>query len=330
MDRDGRMSLLFSSRSLIFGVFWAAVGLVAIPTPVRADAKKVYAWHPERATSGPILIVVDLDVQVAYVYRNGIEIGRTGVSTGRAGHRTPTGVFSILGKDVHHHSSIYNNASMPYAERLTWSGVFLHAGGLPGYPSSHGCVHLPLAFAKDLFAVTGSDDTTVVITANATPPAVSEVPIERLAGLEKMLETAVAPTGQIFWKPELSPKGSVAVVLSQADGKVEVLRGGVLIGSGPVVFPPGVKVSEAVYLKLAKSSWGKPAQWVTVDVGSGTAPTFAQLKGSGVKIDPGLVAKMKGIMKPGSLVLTTSSPLTAAKRSDPGFVGISSGPQAGH
>lgn len=294
----------------------------------RADAKKVYAWHPERAKSGPILIVVDLDVQVAYVYRNGIEIGRTGVSTGRAGHRTPTGVFSILGKDVDHHSTIYNNASMPYAERLTWSGVFLHAGGLPGYPSSHGCVHLPLAFARDLYAVTGADDTTVVITANATPPAVSALPIERLAGLEKVLETAVAPAGQVFWKPELSKKGSVAVVLSQADGKVEVLRGGVLIGSGPVVFPAGMKISEAVYLKLAKASWGKPAQWVTVDVGSGTAPTFAQLQGAGLKIDPGLVAKMKGIMKPGSLVLTTAGSLTATTRSGPGFVGMASAPGA--
>lgn len=324
------MSLLFSSRSLIFGVFLAMVGMVAIPTPARADAKKVYAWHPERATSGPILIVVDLDVQVAYVYRNGIEIGRTGVSTGRAGHRTPTGVFSILGKDVHHHSSIYNNASMPYAERLTWSGVFLHAGGLPGYPSSHGCVHLPLAFAKDLFAVTGSDDTTVVITANATPPAVSQVPIERLAGLEKALESAEVPAGKIFWKPELNPKGSVAVVVSQADGKVEVLRGGVLIGSGSVGFPAGTTLSEAVYLKLASGGWGKRAQWVTVDVGSGTAPTWSQLKATGIKIDPALVAKMKGIMKPGALVVTTASPLAASKRSGPGFVGISSAPQAGH
>lgn len=308
------------------------VGLMAglvFAVSSKADAKKVYAWHPERATSGPILIVVDLDVQTAYVYRNGIEIGRTGVSTGRAGHRTPTGVFSILGKDVNHHSSIYNNASMPYAERLTWSGVFLHAGGLPGYPSSHGCVHLPLQFAKDLYAVTGADDTTVVITANATPPAVSTLPIERLAGLEKILETAEAPAGKIFWKPELSRKGSVAVVVSQADGRVEVLRGGVLIGSGPVVFPAGIKVSEAVYLKLTKGGWGKPAQWVTVDVGSGTAPTFAQLRGSGLKIDPALVAKMKGIMKPGSLVLTTAGSLAVSKRSGPGFVGISSASQAG-
>lgn len=301
-------------------------GLFALPA--QADSKKVFAWHPERAKSGPILIVVDLDVQVAYVYRNGIEIGRTNVSTGMPGHRTPTGVFSILGKDVNHHSTIYNNASMPYAERLTWSGVFLHAGGLPGYPSSHGCVHLPLAFAKDLYAVTGSDDTTVVITANAQPPAVSQVPIERLAGLEQALTMAQAPAGTIFWKPELSRKGGVAVVVSQADGKVEVLRGGVVIGSGPVVFPPGVTVSEAVYLKLANGGWGKSTQWVTVDVGSGTASTFAQLNATGIKIDPALVAKMKGILKPGSLVLTTAGSLSADKRSAPDVVGLASAPSA--
>ena len=75
-------------------------------------------------------------------------------STGRPGHRTPAGVFVILEKDKNHHSSTYDNAPMPYMERLTWGGVALHAGNLPGYPASHGCVRLPLEFAKLLFGVT--------------------------------------------------------------------------------------------------------------------------------------------------------------------------------
>src|SRR5262249_17004081 len=73
-----------------------------------------YVWEPERAPDGPLLIVASVTEQVAYVYRNGIRIARSSVSTGRPGHRTPTGVFTILEKEVHHTSSIYKGAEMPY------------------------------------------------------------------------------------------------------------------------------------------------------------------------------------------------------------------------
>ena len=93
-----------------------------------------YVWEPERAPEGPLLIVASITEQVAYVYRNGIRIARSSCSTGRPGHRTPTGVFTILEKEVHHTSSIYKGAEMPYMERVTWGGIALHAGDLPGYP----------------------------------------------------------------------------------------------------------------------------------------------------------------------------------------------------
>ena len=93
------------------------------------------------------------DQRVA-VYRDGMLIGASTCSTGKPGHTTPAGVFVILQKDKNHHSSTYNNAPMPYMERLTWQGVALHAGNLPGYPASHGCIRLPLEFAKLLFGVT--------------------------------------------------------------------------------------------------------------------------------------------------------------------------------
>jgi hypothetical protein len=82
-----------------------------------------YVWEPERAPEGPLLIVASVTEQVAYVYRNGIRIARSSVSTGRPGHRTPTGVFTILEKEVHHTSSIYKGAEMPYMERVTWAGL---------------------------------------------------------------------------------------------------------------------------------------------------------------------------------------------------------------
>ena len=113
-----------------------------------------FTWNPERSPEGPLVVLVSLPKQWAVVYRGGVEIAAATCSTGRPGHRTPAGVFVILEKDKTHHSSKYDNAPMPFMERLTWNGVALHAGNLPGYPASHGCVRLPLEFAKRLFGIT--------------------------------------------------------------------------------------------------------------------------------------------------------------------------------
>ena len=113
-----------------------------------------FVWQPERSPAGEVEMVVSIPLQRAYVYRGGILIGVTTVSTGRPGHGTPTGRFDILQKRAKHFSNLYNNAPMPFMQRLTWGGIALHAGEIPGRPASHGCVRLPLAFARNLFAVT--------------------------------------------------------------------------------------------------------------------------------------------------------------------------------
>src|SRR6476646_44214 len=110
--------------------------------------------HPDLSQSGPVVVLVSIPKQWVVIYRGGVRIAASTCSTGKPGHTTPAGVFVILPKDQHHHSSTYNDAPMPYLERLTWQGVALHAGNLPGYPASHGCVRLPLEFAKLLFGVT--------------------------------------------------------------------------------------------------------------------------------------------------------------------------------
>lgn len=136
----------------------------------QADTLKVgdFRWQPNVAAAGAVNIVVDLDRQFAYVYRGGVLIGISTVSTGRDGHETPIGSFTILQKQVDHKSNLYHEASMPYMERLTWDGVALHAGGVPGYRESHGCVHLPVAFAKLLYGVT---DIGATVELRGTPPA---------------------------------------------------------------------------------------------------------------------------------------------------------------
>ncbi|WP_275791073.1 L,D-transpeptidase family protein [Pararhizobium gei] len=103
----------------------------------------------------PLQIVVSKDQQTLVVYDGDTVIATSNVSTGKKGHATPTGVFSILEKRRHHKSNIYSNAPMPFMQRLTWSGIALHASGhVPGYPASHGCVRLPNSFAKQLFKMT--------------------------------------------------------------------------------------------------------------------------------------------------------------------------------
>jgi len=134
-----------------------------------------YIWKPEISPVGPVLIIVNTHNQLLYIYRNGIRIGRSTVSTGRAGHRTPVGVFTILQKQVDHYSTIYHGASMPFMERLTWGGIALHGGDLPGFADSHGCIRLPLEFATKLYSITDKG-TTVMVTDGNPSPVISDHP----------------------------------------------------------------------------------------------------------------------------------------------------------
>lgn len=113
-----------------------------------------FVWAPELSADGPALAIVNLETQRLILFRNGVPIAASTISSGKDGYDTPTGVFTILQKAKEHYSRTYDNAPMPNMQRLTWKGIALHAGNLPGYPASHGCIRLPTAFAKKLFSVT--------------------------------------------------------------------------------------------------------------------------------------------------------------------------------
>jgi len=131
--------------------------------PDTADLKpNEYIWNPGASPSGPVGIIVDLTNQMIYVYRGGKQIGRSAVSTGIKSHPTAPGTFTILTKNLTYHSKKYHEASMPYMERLTWDGMAIHGGNNPGKPSSHGCVHVPLDFARKLYGITTKGDTVLV------------------------------------------------------------------------------------------------------------------------------------------------------------------------
>jgi hypothetical protein len=121
-----------------------------------------FIWKPWLAPDGRMTIVVNLHAQRAFVYRDGVPIGATTISSGKRKYRTPTGVFRIVEKYRVYRSKKYKNAPMPFTQRFTRDGVALHGGGVPGYPSSHGCVHLPRSFAQLLFEETSLGTTVVV------------------------------------------------------------------------------------------------------------------------------------------------------------------------
>lgn len=113
-----------------------------------------FRWANDLPTEGPTEVVISLSDQMAFVYRGGALVGVTTVSSGKTNHETPTGVFPILLKKKDHKSSKYDDAPMPYMQRLNDYGVAIHGGALPGYPASHGCIRLPMKFAAKLFTLT--------------------------------------------------------------------------------------------------------------------------------------------------------------------------------
>jgi L,D-transpeptidase catalytic domain len=125
------------------------------PTPINPP--------PPVSMKGVVQLVVSLPQQKLYAFRDGVLLATSPVSTGKRGHATPVGHFRILEKQIFHRSNKYDNAPMPYMQRLTEGGVALHAGHLPGYPASHGCIRLPGAFARTLYKLT-SFRTPVVVT----------------------------------------------------------------------------------------------------------------------------------------------------------------------
>src|SRR5579863_1757414 len=132
----------------------AAIATVAALTPAMArQARPAAATEAEapRAAGEPIMAIVSIKSQKVTFYDADGWILRAPVSTGTTGRETPAGVFAILEKDPDHHSSMYDDAWMPNMQRITWNGIALHGGPLPGYAASHGCVRMPYEFAEKMF-----------------------------------------------------------------------------------------------------------------------------------------------------------------------------------
>lgn len=268
-----------------------------------------WVWAPEIAPAGPVLVYVDLSTQTADIYRNGVRIAATTVSTGKPGHETPTGVFHILQKDPNHHSSKYNNAPMPFQERLTMDGIALHAGGLPGYPESHGCVHLPLEFSKLLFGITHMGGTVIIAGAPGRPVMSPHLGV--LDPTDTGVTQPLAPNQPFSWQPQLSPSGPVTVVISKSDQQAIVLRNGVEIGRARVRLPNDE--FETHVLTYAGAQNGRP-EWIYAPVPghAGEAGKPADMTViSGADMPPAFATALRSVLTPGATILVTEAPVVA-------------------
>ena len=274
-----------------------------------------YVWKPEISPSGPVVIVVSLPEQTMFVYRNGVPIGRSTVSTGAKGYETPTGVFTILQKKVDHESSIYKGAKMPHMQRLTWSGIAMHAGQLPGYPASHGCVRLPTDFAEKLYTVT-RNGTTVIVTDQKSASSETARPGLLLSG---NTGGGLAP-GKLEWQPEKAPKGPVSIILSLPDSTAYVYRNGVQIGRVGIALNKKIRIRGShVYSALAAVDAEGRREWLsTTSIGGGRAPDLKWLAGQAY-IPSEFLQKVRAIIIPGTTLILSDLPVSSQTHSGSGF-----------
>lgn len=294
-----------------------------------------YLWMPELAPQGPLLVLVSLPEQLAYVYRNGVRIGVSTVSTGRPGYETPTGVFTILEKRREHYSNLYDNAPMPFMQRLTWDGVALHAGALPGYPASHGCVRLPRVFAEKLFAVTRSGSTVVI--AHRAAPLAGGIEPGLSAPLDPAGRPAVATASDSGWTLMPVSPGPLTVIASLGDRRVVVLRDGVEIGRAPLQVRDEAAARALrgthLYLMLDDPKPGLPAQaggetggslldparparrWQSLTVAAlvpGEGDVRALTASGAIGVNADFARSLYAALGPGSTVIVTDEPLRPA------------------
>jgi hypothetical protein len=290
-----------------------------------------YWWHPEISPQGPLMILISIPEQMMHVYRNGILIGRSTVSTGSKGHETPGGVFSILQKSQEYYSKKYDNAPMPNMQRLTWTGIAMHSGQLPGYAASHGCVRLPYDFSQLLFATTKSGGTVIIGDGKTPVPRLASNPGLMLAPTDLSPEMLHKLAKNDYdWHPERSPEGPITIVISSADRAMYVYRNGDPIGRAAVeVGGRGLtgrdKLGNHVFTMLegttGKQSRFTPnhqeARWMRVT--SEGKPVDADTVASRLHFSPDFADKLANELKPGTTVIVTDYPVVRKPVTDSSY-----------
>jgi L,D-transpeptidase catalytic domain len=297
----------------VTGVAFALVAGLSAPADASrksrqwsAEAKKAELWKDFGATpKGPLQIVVSIGSQHVTIYDNGVRVAQGPVATGMRGYETRTGVFSIIQKDRYHRSNLYSNAPMPYMQRITWSGVALHEGPLPGHPASHGCIRLSHDFASRLWLVTKLGTRVIVAHHDVVPidfthphlfvpkpkplePQVAGSEAEKPAEISKAIQVAVATTSRSAASPEMvvptKRTGHVAVFVSRKERKIFVRQGFAPLFDMPVTIDdPDLPLGTHVFTAMEVTNNGTGMRWNVMTI-PGEQPRDAGPRG---KMKPG-------------------------------------------
>lgn len=318
-------------RAALAGIAGAAAGAILVKpalADMAGDARKLkpgdFIWQPELQKRGPVSIIVSIKEQLMHVHRRGKRIGVATVSTGKKGHSTPLGVFTILQKREEHVSSIYGS-EMPFMQRLTWSGIALHAGALPGYPASHGCVRLPLRFAELLFGVTNLGTPVVIANRFTDPQPVVSAGVAGRKFTRAELGGRFAARSRSFQDGEApEPRPVTSVLVSRSDGHVIVLENGAIVAEGSAtITDPGTPFPTEVFVLNGAETGGDGLSWEAIGYGDGEGPAGGALVG-------GVMDRIKGPenvanaiaerLAPGMILIVTEDRLSPETRTDGDFV----------
>jgi hypothetical protein len=301
---------------------------VRVNKPIDQLEPGEFTWHPERQKSGPVAIIVSIPDQMVHVYRGGVRIAVSTCSTGRKGHSTPTGVFTILQKDKHHRSSTYNNAPMPNMNRLTWSGIALHAGNLPGYPASHGCIRLPVKFSELLFTVTHLGTPVILANGHSQPRQVvhpgmvlsdyAEHEFEELTG--KHFKTAASQRVPQHQQGHTT----TAVLVSRESEEIMVLENGRIVAKGRAYIKnPRQPLGDHVFILDRPHNGRRGLAWHAIGHHPKLANGFHHPEEELIKrigADKKVIEAMQKRMHPGLLMVMSDRTLHESTRSAHDFV----------
>jgi hypothetical protein len=278
--------------------------------PRHQTKRQVRAAKDEQpAPQGPLHIIVSIAKQRVTAYANGTLVGRAPISTGMPDHPTPMGVFTVISKSRWHVSNIYSGAPMPYMQRITWSGIALHAGKLPGYPASHGCIRLPEHFAARLWGlskigarvIVARDEVAPVAIVHprlpvpkkpqnkpadalaAAPPAAGKIELVASVGNASNVGDDMKEIGAIKPAPpedivQVMPRpqrqGPVQVFVSRKQGKVFVRQDFKPIFEAPVtITEPERPLGTHVFTAMQIQEDGAAMQWTAVTIPTGYGRT---------------------------------------------------------
>jgi hypothetical protein len=291
-----------------------------------------FIWRPELSPRGPVVVVVSLPLQLVHVYRNGLAIAVSTCSTGAPGHGTPTGVFTILQKREEHYSSTYNNAPMPNMQRLTWRGIALHAGHLPGYPASKGCIRLPKEFSRLLFSITGLGTSVIIADRTSTHSTVVQLSLvmpSNVADVASKANTKAAQSKARTAGKSTSENNFASILISGADRKAYLLVDGSVRFQTPIiVFHEAEPLGTHLYSLIGPSPDGHFLKWNSFDIGGDPAtsttvdlwsdPVLGRIDypdGAGVR-------RVARTLLPGTTMVITDFPASPDTRTGPNFTVI--------